>query len=47
MLKHLIARDGMRPCSNQADANRVDGRADGRRRSRAVRCGAPKQGDAR
>jgi hypothetical protein len=47
MLKQLIARDGMRSCSNRADANRVDGLAGGRRRSRAVKCGALKQGGAR
>ena len=40
------ARDSMRPCPNRADADRVDGPADGRKPSRPVSSGVPKQGDA-
>ena len=40
------ARDGLRPCPNRADADRVDGPEDGRKPPRPVSSGVPKQGNA-
>jgi hypothetical protein len=46
ILDTFCTRDSMRPCRNRADADRIDGAVGGRKRTRVVTIGVPKQGDA-